>query len=1290
MSADDDYYPPLVHRSRFRPDETPFDLPDGLSVGSAPTELMGQPTTQTPFELMNAAPVNPFGGDSQDYTTAHVKADYDREQDYLNSPFGKIANAEVPEGGGEAAGVLPALGAFGLANRALDNANNPQLEGGGASVFGKMLGAVGLDGDGSRANTTWGQSLGNTATMFNPFAMAADGVKSASRWVGATKYPEKLETPDMLAPFGGAAMVAPFAPVNAIGMLGGRLSKNPAHQAAIKRAEEMAAQGASRDDIWAETRVVKTKDGHWKVEFDDSNDFHLKAPLPDAGESAWLEDVFSAPSTQAAYPVMYGGTEIMRGAGGHRGMWQHGDVRPEGVVIPHSLQVGKGATRSTVGHEVQHGIQREEGWATGGSTYGAFPSDGKGGAWPIYRERLKSMTTPTSLEDYAKAAGYDNPADAVADHAKHVKALETMRKNGVPAHLDRAAQESAAQDWYNRLAGEAEARAVQKRMHMTQEERAARPFWLDYDVPESEQIVRFGGSEFNSESSPFSPRGAEAPSGANSPDSLPMDEASSYRAKFEPGWYHGTDTRNIKAFQPRNQSGGVKATYLTQDRPFARRFTERGNVMDLMLNREGFADLANPEHLARIAEHYSKATGISAEDALKQVEGAITNGRMNWANRYATQAAQDAGFKGIDLNDSYGTSTAVFDPSHIRSPFAAFDPAKSSSSNLLAADQNRASIPGVIVQAAERAGADESPFSLPMDEASRLARADAAFEKPTWYHATTHDFSAFDPNRANIEGHLGRSNYLTSSPEDAGRNYGTPDGPDITNRIEQLAERIAQDDEFDGDMDAARQFAKKQIAGSSDGAIMPLRVRKDMNTLRLDKDRIDFSSAYDEAADDYTENPNLLKVHEALQDAADEFHDLDIAKVMEDLHDMTYDEVKASDFDKALRSSEGLAYATDAEGTLVSSEIIRRIYQSLGYDAVEIDAGATFPRMEGTKGARHLMVFDPKNLRSPFAAFDPAKSDSPFLLAADQAKASLPGVFTQAAEREGKGPFEQTPKGISAYHGSPHDFDRFSLDKIGTGEGAQAYGHGLYFADNEGVAKSYRDALTGNHAGDQFIPTVDGQHVPDASPTLKNILRNGGDPARFIESMQPKLAALRDKVAKADPDDALGLGFSDREMAQIELASAQKLVDEAQGYVGKKLGQSPPGRMYEVRINADPEHFLDWDKPLSQQSEAVRAAFANMHPDDKGTLERLPHASGAVAYSMLKMPHAEQASRNLNEAGIPGIRYLDQGSRGAGEGSSNYVVFDDKLVEILRKYGILAPPVGAGLLGATKGEDDEG
>lgn len=43
----------------------------------------------------------------------------------------------------------------------------------------------------------------------------------------------------------------------------------------------------------------------------------------------------------------------------------------------------------------------------------------------------------------------------------------------------------------------------------------------------------------------------------------------------------------------------------------------------------------------------------------------------------------------------------------------------------------------------------------------------------------------------------------------------------------------------------------------------------------------------------------------------------------------------------------------------------------------------------------------------------------------------------------------------TAWHGSPHVFDRFSTDYIGTGEGTQNYGWGLYFTDKEGIARSY-------------------------------------------------------------------------------------------------------------------------------------------------------------------------------------------------------------------------------------------
>ena len=56
----------------------------------------------------------------------------------------------------------------------------------------------------------------------------------------------------------------------------------------------------------------------------------------------------------------------------------------------------------------------------------------------------------------------------------------------------------------------------------------------------------------------------------------------------------------------------------------------------------------------------------------------------------------------------------------------------------------------------------------------------------------------------------------------------------------------------------------------------------------------------------------------------------------------------------------------------------------------------------------------------------------------------------------GVGAAMKAPRAIRAYHGSPYDFDRFDLNKIGSGEGAQAFGHGLYFTDSEDIAEGYR------------------------------------------------------------------------------------------------------------------------------------------------------------------------------------------------------------------------------------------
>ena len=156
---------------------------------------------------------------------------------------------------------------------------------------------------------------------------------------------------------------------------------------------------------------------------------------------------------------------------------------------------------------------------------------------------------------------------------------------------------------------------------------------------------------------------------------------------------------------------------------------------------------------------------------------------------------------------------------------------------------------------------------------------------------------------------------------------------------------------------------------------------------------------------------------------------------------------------------------------------------------------------------------------------------------------------------------------IRAYHGSPHDFDAFSMDKIGTGEGAQAYGHGLYFADREGVARSYRDALASNVKKTPFTP----QELTDS---IASSLGTKDPQAVFAE------------LQKRQSD---GLGKTYGQMYSDALPKLTSLQDV-------QAAMKSPGHMYEVNINADSEHFLDWDKPLSEQHPKVQESLERVNP----------------------------------------------------------------------------------------------
>jgi hypothetical protein len=366
---------------------------------------------------------------------------------------------------------------------------------------------------------------------------------------------------------------------------------------------------------------------------------------------------------------------------------------------------------------------------------------------------------------------------------------------------------------------------------------------------------------------------------------------------------------------------------------------------------------------------------------------------------------------------------------------------------------------------------------------------------------------------------------------------------------------------------------------------------------------------------------------------------------------------------------------------------------------------------------------------------------------------------------------EVARQGIRAYHGSPHDFPpvrelempdgavvyqsmddavpegaqviaehplgRFDMSKIGTGEGAQAYGRGLYFAEAEDVAKGYRDSLTDFT---ELTIKQNGKVVKRGS----NLTDDDLEAFKYLEAGLKSAGNFphnREYYAKQHAERA---GASEQVTALIDQYKNAEFSYE-----------KPKGSMYEVDIDATPDDFLDYDKPLSEQSDRVKEALgikgqqnkllalqaksnelqalydkalsnvpSNQSFDDlfgdsaalrsegellteKNRIDEEIKLLTTPKYFQLgdrKIPirvqdyfsganlihgqgAASEISKQLLDKGIKGIKYLDQGSRAAGKGTSNYVVFDDKLIDITKKYGISIPAAAAVLAGTMTPEE---
>jgi hypothetical protein len=242
---------------------------------------------------------------------------------------------------------------------------------------------------------------------------------------------------------------------------------------------------------------------------------------------------------------------------------------------------------------------------------------------------------------------------------------------------------------------------------------------------------------------------------------------------------------------------------------------------------------------------------------------------------------------------------------------------------------------------------------------------------------------------------------------------------------------------------------------------------------------------------------------------------------------------------------------------------------------------------------------------------------------------------------------------LITYHGTPHRFEptpanplgEFEAAKIGSGEGAQKYGHGIYFAENPAVAKEYSKLTPAG--GPQPAPRrfFNGNELDAGSPEYH---------AAALLSRGKSVASVRKEVEGWINDSK---NWSPQRLAQPSeqsvLAGWQKTLDTLNQVKSKSQFKTldSTGNLYTADLPDEMiDRMLDWDAPVDE-------SFANKI------------INAVRRNDQLDANDFEDALGLSDSYGIPGIRYLDQGSRGAGEGTRNFVVFpgEEKKVKILKR-----------------------
>ena len=287
------------------------------------------------------------------------------------------------------------------------------------------------------------------------------------------------------------------------------------------------------------------------------------------------------------------------------------------------------------------------------------------------------------------------------------------------------------------------------------------------------------------------------------------------------------------------------------------------------------------------------------------------------------------------------------------------------------------------------------------------------------------------------------------------------------------------------------------------------------------------------------------------------------------------------------------------------------------------------------------------------------------------------GKFKMISAAEATGLIGKNAMFHKVWHGSPHDHNKFDSAYIDTGEGAQAFGWGHYFSDLKTIAEWYRDRLQNK----QVKLLVDGKDVTE----LARVRESRAIGILLDELKYPNMGTkngLSEDQIKAIIDKVI-LEQTPRsgENDPNWIKSQEKVRDYLTELKTKKL-EIGRGKLYEVDLAPSQDEYLDWDKPMLEQSSVVKAAINRNQSKDPNSFfwrdhllstkernitggEFYKEIAGSFEDSYNQAPNDEAVSNYLHSIGIRGIRY--KAEQGQSE-ANNYVVFNDADVKIEIKY----------------------